>query len=327
MLPLPIEVIAGACAGVLLFRLGLPHLIPLLVWVPLAHVFVSIGFMMGLISSSVWQLSRPLFSRGQSFPFGVLISLACAGAGLSLVEWVLPFLFLVEGIISPLLVAAVLWVLFFSSHGDRVRILVIGCGVLALVLGWFSLRVWAIPLALPALLLGLFGFSSVEQRQPTAAEEMHPLRESVVGVILGILPGLGPGLMGVWWGSSHFSPFTGIANLIFSLGYVALSGKIRSAPAELLSSTALGWNEIFLVIVCGVFMAWGFEQLLPLFSFSLPLSFWSFLHVVALIFLGSASTLLLAIAALAWSRAAHEWGVFPSLGLLVLIPPIVWFYS
>ncbi|QQR92644.1 MAG: hypothetical protein IPJ89_00150 [Candidatus Iainarchaeum archaeon] len=327
MFALPIDVIAGVCAGVLLFRLGLPSLIPLLVWVPLAQSVVSIGFMLGLITTSIWQLARPLFAMGHGIPFGVWISIACAGAGLILVEHLLEWLPLLDGIVAPLLLLAVGWLLFLSAPEKTPRYLVVVSACAAGALGWLTLHVWAIPLALPALLMGLFGFTAAKQGEPVAQEEQRPLRESVIGVALGVLPGLGPGLMGLLWNSNRFSPFTAIANLIFSLGYVALSGKVRSMPAELLSSSGWEWSELFVVLLGAVCIAWGFEQLLPAFSFSISLEHWSFLQVLALILLGNNATLLVVGAAWSWSRLMRYWGIDLSLGLLVLIPPIVWFYS
>lgn len=286
---------------------------------------LPVSFLLGLISSSIWQLAQPLFVRGESFPVGVGISLFCAGIGLLLVQFFLPFLSYLEPFTAPLLGMATFWLIFLSPYRGS-RITLIAMGFWAFALGWLVLHVWAIPLALPALLLGLFGFSAQEKGEPLTLEQ-NPWKESMLGVLLGVLPGWGPGIMGLIWNDKQFSPFTGIANLVFSIGFVAISGKIRSAPAELFAQTPAEWSELFLLLLCGICIAWGIEQLFPALDYSIPLMGWTLLHLLAIVWLGNISTLLVTLTALAWFYAAREWNIHSSLGLLVLIPPIVWFYS
>ena len=300
---------------------------PVLVWIPLLGVFSSSGVVVGLIASSVWQLARPLFVRAQGFPFPVAVAWVCAVMGLLLVEYFSGAVSAAEPFIPLVVVVATALLIYFSAVTWKDRACSAGIVGACFITGWHILHVWTIPLALPALLMGLFGFSPSAEASPSALRSTHAWRESAVGVVLGILPGLGPGLMGVLWHAAGFSPLTGIANLIFSVGFVALAGKVRSVSAEALAGAAWPWHEVIVLLLAAACIAWGLEQLLPVFSQTVSPTAWIILHVAAFVWWGNPATLGIVLMGWILHRLLGELHFPPSWGLLVLLPPIVWFYS
>ncbi|MEK6902502.1 MAG: hypothetical protein AABX02_02865, partial [archaeon] len=252
-----------------------------------------------------------------------LIGFGVAAAGLLALTF-FPFsLSMLTSFIVPLLLLSILWLMVRSTL-PFVPLLG-GVGVV-LLSGWFGLHVWVIPLALPALLLGFFGAVGHENASPSAGETNHPFRNAGLGVLSGLLPGIGPGIMGALWFYGHSSPSLRVANLVFSLGFVSLTGAVRSYPAGILSSTSLpSWEWILGYTLAGFLLAFGVSFFLPR-AWVVPLFFFFIFHSFFLFLFGGIATLLLILLSFFISRLLLHFHLPLSLCSLCLLPSILWFY-
>lgn len=318
-----LEGLAGILVALLLLRAGMPSIFPLLIWIPLLWVSPSWLFLIGFVSASLAWEARAFSYSSSFFPREWIIGWIIAFAGLaSLVIFDFSFSTLTPFLVPILLFS--LLALVFRSVGNPF-IFVSGL-ILVLLVGWFGLHVWVVPFALPALLLGFLGSLSTPILHPSANEPTHPIRDSVLGVFSGLLPGIGPGLITALWLSDSTSPSLRVSNLVFSLGLVSISGAVRSYPAGILSSFPLpSWEWILVYILACFFLAFGLSFLFT-FSFSLSPFFFFVLHSFLLFLLGGFSTLLLILLAYSISRLLLHFHLPLSLCSLCLVPSILWFY-
>ncbi len=309
--------------GLVLFRLGMPFIFPLFIWVPLLSFSPSWLFVVGLVSASLAWEARAVMVSSSLIPAEWLIGLVVAGIGLLGVVFFQEYLPILTFLIVPLLALSLVYLLVRSTH----PVLFFGFGMaFVLLAGWFGLLVWVIPFALPALLLGFFGSVSFHASIPPAGEKSHPVRDSILGVFSGILPGIGPGVMGALWFSGQSSSSLRVSNLVFSLGFVSLTGAVRSYPAGILSSFSLpSWEWLVAYSLVGFLLAYGVCFLFS-FSTSLPLFFFFLLHAFLLFLLGGVSTLLIIFLSYFISRLLLHFHLPLSLCSLCLLPSILWFY-
>jgi hypothetical protein len=113
---------AGVLFGIVLFRLGLPSLMPVLIWLPALEGVEISGIAIGLIASSVWQLSRPLLAGETFFPLPVGVALCCAGVGLLVVDYFFVFLSFFEPLLPFFLVVMMGLLVYFSSPDWKGRL-------------------------------------------------------------------------------------------------------------------------------------------------------------------------------------------------------------
>ena len=318
-----IEFIFGIGIGTILFLRGMPSLIPLLIWLPALNGIVAFPFLLGLCIAGAIHLAV-LENEGQKLIFfpSAWIAILVAFAGILFIpnlEIVFP---LFEKILPTLLATGIASLMIFSSIPWSHRFAAL---FLAMAAGWFSLHEWSVPLALPALLFGLFGFSLSSFSSPKT-KSINPWLESILGVGLGIIPGLGPGLITLGWKNNYFSPAMGIANLIFSFGMAVYFGKVRSAPAAVLVNAPISMNELVIWILAGCFIAWGLRQGLHFIAPTVSTDWWVALHVIGLAWLGGVATLFLAGMGFALFQFFKHNAIPVQWGLVCLIPSIWWFY-
>jgi hypothetical protein len=314
-----IDLLAGVVIGALLMRAGMNSPALALMGLSILGNF-STELALGLVGACIWHYSlhsnRLIAWQQKWIPWGV---------GMFACLLLSQFLFLVRGlelIIFPLLLAGTISLLIFGPGALFARALAMGS---MLLLGWFALHVWVFPFALLALLAGLFGWRS----SPTTKADWFPAhvwRDSLLGVGLGILPGLGPGLVGLFWPSLKQSPALQISNYIFSLGFVVLTGNVRSVHAQVLSGSSLDIFSICILLIAIACMCMGLEKIIP-FIEALHVGWWSWLQGIGIAFLGGLPGM--GLLALAW--VAQQWlralKMDPNWGLFVLVGPILWFYA
>lgn len=148
-----------------------------------------------------------------------------------------------------------------------------------------------------------------------------------MGTVMGFLPGLGPGLAGALWLGERGSLSLISANLIFSLGFVLLEGRVRSYPAAWVSFDIPPdiLSMLFLILAALVF-AWGIWPLIPA-HFSIPPSLWTALQWVGLLVFGGFAAIAVGVLAFSLRQMIHFYHQPPSLGMWVLLLPIIWFYA
>jgi hypothetical protein len=233
----------------------------------------------------------------------------------------------VEGVLAPLLLFLLVLLLLFFHYPKP--LLFFGL-IVCLSVGWLSLKHWTVPLALPALLIGFFGLDEHPfSRDPASHESWGVLvRDALVGVAAGLLPGFGPGLISLFWFSVRPSVSLAVSNLVFSLGFVAISGKVRSAPAAFLVMDALpSWAIILCWLGVSFILVLCLFRLFPNALFRVDTIWISFFYAGMFLLLGgwlSLGTMLLAFCVSQMLRQMH---LPPSLGLVMLIPSLVWFYA
>lgn len=322
MLPL-LELVSGVVLAVVLFRLGMPSIFPLFIWVPLLSFSPSWLFIIGLVSASLAWEARGVIVSSSLIPMDWLIGFFIAGIGLLGIVFFHDLIPTLTLLIVPVLSVSLLFLLFRSTHPFFPFLIGVG---FVLFSGWFGLHAWVVPFALPALLLGFFGSIPIENGSPSAREDSRPIPNAVLGVFSGLLPGIGPGIVGALWFSGHSSPALRVSNLVFSLGFVSITGSVRSYPAGVLSSFSLpSWEWLIAYSFIGFLLAYGICFLFS-FSLSVPFVFFFLLHAVVLVLLGGIATLGLIFLSFCVSRLLIRFRLPLSLCSLCLIPSILWFY-
>ncbi len=317
-------VLVGGFFSFLLFKSGLPNLVPVLLWVPVLSFLDDGGILLGMIGGSLFFLVNQDQSPGP-FSFLDLVMGFAAGFGGLFVFSFFPFSGVLDAVIFPLLVLSFLWLVYSTRHS---LLAFLGGSALCLLIGWFALHVWVIPLALPALLGGFFLSANAEFSIYRPTRLWDRARDSIIGVFSGVLPGLGPGLVGLFWFSSRASPSLLIANLVFTTGFVSLSGRIRSFAAAALNYQSLpDWPYVLAWLFFSVLVSFTLNQFFSKPLAILPLEGWVLLHAFSFVWLGGHSTLLLFCLSFC-SRSLLVHHQLPlSLGLLTLFLPILWFYG
>lgn len=317
-----LELLLGIGIGTLLFVSGMPSIIPLLIWLPALQEGISFPFLLGLCIAGVVQLARADESHAHFFPVNAMIAIAVGLVGILFLPLLEDFFPLLESSISLVVGAGMLVLLFFSSRGIVMSMLAL---LVVLSVGWQTLHVWVIPLALPALLFGLFGFSLDSIKVPRPLEA-NAWVESGLGIFLGMVPGLGPGLVALCWSNHYFSPALGIANLVFSLGMAVVFGRVRSASSVLLVGAQWSAWELVAWIGIGCVLAWGVHSMLNKNVIFISSEKWVSFHIIGLALLGSVSTLVVAGIGFCVFRFFKENNIPVQWGLACLVAPIWWFY-
>lgn len=305
----------------LLYRIGLPSLFPLLILVPFFPPSFSWCVLVGMVGVFLVESSPflPLFFpwRAWAVVFGV------SALGLIFYSVLISLLPLFERVIPFMLIMGLLVLLFSAVPKNNWMIPSLA---LCLGMGFFVFEHAVIPLSLPAWLAGFFGLSFVDS--PVNPRRGNPVVHSLAGVFAGLLPGLGPGLMGLIVSSSRALPYLSLTNLVFSLGLVALSARVRSFPAAAFSVQVLPeWPTLLAAIFLGVLLASIFRSMLVWSISPVPIFFWQLAFLVVLFVFGGLSTFLVWVLAVSLARILDHWAVSPALGLAGLIPSIFLFYS
>ncbi len=329
-----LSVAGGVLAGYFFRRFFSPAFFPFMMIFPFLPFFSHWSFLVGFTGSllvlsdeSRARFSSSRFSLGVSsfssvISREVLVGFVVAIVGLSVFSLGVSFSFL-EPLI-PFVLLFILGILF--SHRAYSRLPLVIAIVACLVIGWLLLQRWTIPLALPAWLSGFF-FSNTELTPRSASSFFQCVRDALLGVLAGVLPGLGPGLIGIAWFSHSFSFALVVSNLVFSVGFVSLSGRLRSIPAAVLGEGSLPsweWLVVWLFVA-----AWVSAFVFSFHSFSLfppGLFLGALLTIFFLGILGNVSTLLVLAAGFLVSRLLAAFRLPRELGLLVLIPSLFFFY-
>ncbi|MFH0970916.1 MAG: hypothetical protein V1776_05700 [Candidatus Diapherotrites archaeon] len=313
----------GCASAFFLRRSGFVSLFPFLLLFPSLSSILDWSFLIGLVgfllaSESFSPLEKFVFSRDIWVGFGLSIFALFSMRFFSfLVDAVEPFL----GLGFVLL----LFSLLFFSHLS-LRVLLPGV-VLCLVMGYFVLVRWSVPFALPSLLLGFFGFSFTGFFPSSSSSFFNSLKDALIGIAAGIFPGFGPGLLSFFWFSNKSSPSLGVANLVFSMGYLDISGNLRSVPAAILAEVFFpSWEWMVLWLFFAVWISMILLSFFPSPSESSIFLSMS-ISVLVLFLLGGVISLGVFLLSFVASHLLREWGLSPSLGLLVLIPPLLFFYA
>lgn len=303
-----------------LVRLGLPSLFALVVWLPLVeHTPMLWGWVVGL--SCVALVDHARASRAYD-AIWIGCGIGIGGVGLvSLMGSWIPL----DVLVVPL-VGAALFMAALSTFSFRVE-WAVGLGSV-LALGWWGLHAWVIPAALPALLIGWWGVSSPEGSAYENPSRREHVGAALLGCAAGFLPGLGPGLMRVFDRAHRPAAALGVSNLVFSLGLVALNGKVRSVAAGALSMSALPeWIVVVAWVGVGVVVAYGVSECILPASFSFSSRVWIGVHLLGVVLVGGLASLVLCACAACMRRALDAWRLDSTWGVFVLVPSIVWFYS
>lgn len=227
-----------------------------------------------------------------------------------------------EGMVPWLMVGMVGMIIFFSPYPTLK--LVSGL-LLSLALGYLVLVRWVVPIGVSAILMGLSRFRPLANQPSVEYSIGSCARDAGIGVAAGLLPGVGPGLIGLV--GRHFSPALGISNLVFSLGLVSLSQNVRSAHAATLAFHSMPvWTEVIFWLLLGVFLSSVLDTLLP-YSWESPPFLQVGVHLSILAWAGGWIGLGGGILAWSLARFFSARGIPSELGLVFLIPPLWLFYS
>lgn len=313
-----IEWVLGLLAGWVGWRIGWVSIFSLLMVLPFLPWDFHSSFVVGLagvliVSSS----SSPSPFHSQDIFLGLLLGVV----GVAIYSMFPLSLSLIEGWI-PWLGVGLLMVLLGSTRGPFRW--VAGGLLLALGVGYLVLVRWTIPVGVPSLLVGLMGFRSFAGSTSTSSSLFSSLRDGVVGVFAGLLPGIGPGLLGLT--GARFSPSLSVANLVFSMGLVSLSGNIRSAPAAALAFVSWSrWEFILFGLVLSVLFSSVLTDIFPRKDDSFSWVSSAFLLLI-LLFVGGWPSIGCALMGYAVSRLLEAGGVPSEVGLVFLLPSIMLFY-
>lgn len=310
----------GFGLGWLLFRVGFHSVYPLLLLIPLLFSDSDAYWVIGLASASIIGL---LHETPSSSHEDLVIAL-----GVAILSWLLASFFAdyfpLENTVFPvLIVITFLWLFNISPP----RLLSFAATILIFAGGWWLLHVHSFPLALSAFFSGWWSVSFLTSHTSYSFSRVQKIRDAFIGCVLGFFPGVGPGIAQSFWLSGRSSPVLGITNLIFSLGYFLLHGRVRSVFASSLVSFPT-ISILSLIFSLALLLLFGiiFWNIFPYFYFSLP-SFWAiFLLGVCFLFLGGFSSFLIWLLAFASRKLLDSFSVSPDLGSLILIPSIWWFY-
>jgi hypothetical protein len=315
-----LELFLGVFAGIFLFRAGLPAIFPVLLWIPSLENVSFTWILLGLISSGlVWEFILRENCSHLDILVGFIFSVFFLFIHASFFQSIsLDFL------VFPVLIMAIASWSFFSLR-DFPRTL--GGGVLLSVAGWWLLHERVISSSLPSFFSGWFGWSSPPLSVYANPSFFRRAADATLGCFLGFLPGLGPGLVHSLWFSGKSSPAMSVSNLIFSIGWWAQTGKVRSAvAAELGSSSSLSWGVILAGLAIAVVLAFFIGQWLCALEFSPPPFAWSFFLLGGIALAGGFSAILVAVGSFSLRMVFERWGIPPSSGSFILLPSILWFY-
>ncbi len=310
----------GFGLGWLLFRVGFHSVYPLLLLLPLLFSESDAYWVIGLASASIIGL---LHETPSSSHEDVVIAL-----GVAMVGWLFALFFVgffpLETSVFPVLMLITFWWLF---NIPSPRFLSLAAVLFIFAGGWWLLHVHSFPLALSAFFSGWWSVSFLTSHTSYSFSRVQKIRDAVIGCVLGFLPGVGPGIAQSLWFSGRSSPVLVITNLIFSLGYFLLHGRVRSVFASsLVSFPAI--SVLSLIFSLALLLLFGiiFWNIFPHFYFSIP-SFWVvFLLGVSFFFAGGFLPLLIWLLAFASRKLSDSFSLSPDLGSLILLPSIVWFY-
>lgn len=298
-------------------RTGMVSIFSILLIIPFLPWSFHAWFVIGVASSLVASPSLSPFRSADS-----VLGLLGGFLGVLLYSSFHSYLPPLDGIVPFLMMGMVALILLFSPHSKWK--LFIGI-VLSLALGYWVLVRWVIPLGVSSILMGLSGLRPLDVRYSTNASLVDSTRDAGIGILAGLIPGIGPGLIGLVGG--HFSPALGIANLVFSMGLVSISSSVRSAPAAALAFQLVpAWTEVMFGLVLGIFLAGLLHALFP--PAKEPSSILQS-GVTLLILACVGGWLAVGCAFLAWGveRFFFSHGIPSELGLLFLVPPIWLFYA
>jgi hypothetical protein len=301
------------------WRSGWFSLFSVLILVPFLPWSLHAPFVAGLsgvliVSSSPYSSPFP--------PLPVFLGLACGVGGVFLLS-IFSFSFSsVEGWV-PLLAGLFVGILLVFSDRPFFSMMA-GLGVV-LASGYLVLVHWVVPLGVPSFLAGLSGFRAQADRYSYSSSFASSLRDAWLGVLAGLLPGIGPGLLGLV--GSRFSPSLGVANLVFSLGLVGLVGSVRSAPAAVLAFfPSSGWASILFWLILSVLVGGLLSSAFPSSQAGESVLAPVILFLILLL-LGGWLSIGCALMGILVSRVLESWGIPPEVGLVFLLPSIVLFYS
>lgn len=298
-------------------RTGMVSIFSILLLLPFLPWSIHAWFVIGVASSLVASPSLSPFRSADS-----VLGLLGGFVGVLLYSSFFPALPPLDGVVPFLMVGMVALVLLFSPH-PKWKLLV-GI-VLSFSLGYWALVRWVIPLGVSSILMGLSGLRPLEVHRSADSSLIDSARDAGIGVFAGLIPGIGPGLIGLVGG--HFSPALGIANLVFSMGLVSISSSVRSAPAAALAFQLVPvWTEVMFGLILGVYLAGLLHSLFPSAKEPSPiLQSGATLLILACV----GGWLAMGCALLAWGveRLFSSQGIPSELGLLFLVPPIWLFYS
>lgn len=315
-----LELFLGALAGIFLLRAGLPAIFPVLLWIPSLENISFTWLLLGLISSGlVWEfLLRENCSHLDIF-FGFFFSFLFL-----LVHAFFFHSFSFDFLVFPVLIIAILCWSFFSRN-DFPRSL--AGGFLVSVSGWWLLHERVISSSLPSFFSGWFGGSSPPRSTYDNFSFFRRAGDAILGCFLGFLPGLGPGLVHSLWFSGKSSPAMSVSNIIFSIGWWAQTGKVRSAvAAELGSSSSLSWGVILFGLAIAVVVAFFIGRWLHALEFMLPPPAWSIFILFGLALVGGFPAVLVMVGSFSLRMVFERWTIPLSSGSFILLPSILWFY-
>jgi hypothetical protein len=317
------EIFVGVFASVLLTRLGMPSIIPILVWVPAFPFLGNWGLLVGLVLGSLVSQTLELEQSSFFIPKGLLAGIFLGIAGVLIYQFTNFSFAWLEIFIVPVLLVALFRLLLDPFH--RRFVSVIGM-FFCLLVGWMVLHEWVIPLALPALLLGFFGGIFSPDFTPAKTDNVSVWKDGIIGVFAGLLPGLGPGIIGLLWYSQNVSSSLIVSNMIFSFGMALLEEKVRSYPASFLIGQPIESVSFFLLwCVCAVVLAFGFWKIFQFYSFPVPFG-WNIVHWIGLFVMGGLLTIGVGLLGYCVRMFLSHHKLPLSYGMLSLLGPIVWFY-
>lgn len=314
-----LELSLGLLLGCLFFRVGFPSLFPLVLFLPFLLPHASAFFLIGVVSSS---LVGGIFLFPNQRWTDILLGVGVAALLLSVISFLSSFSF--DWIVFPLLVFSFVWLLFSLPHPFFPSFFAF---LFILGAGWWLLHERAVPGALPCFLAGWWGLSFFPVHELYSFSFFQKVRDAFLGSFLGLLPGFGPGLVNALWFSSNFSPVLGVSNVVFSLGYLSLTGHVRSIfAAELSRGDVLSLDILFLALLFSLIFSRVLFFVFPPAPVSLSPRVLIILGGAAILFVFGPSPFLVFGGAF-FLRLVYDFFHFPSeWGSLILFPSLYWFY-
>lgn len=315
-----LELFLGVCIGALFMRSGLPSIFPLLIWIPLLGNYSSVWGVIGLACAGIiFSIHQNENSSREDIFIGFIFSF------LGLFIYSIFFsTFSIDFLIFPVLLFALLaWLVVSFRHG----ILYVAGGLFMLVVGWWLLHERVISFVLPAFFSGWWGVSWFHPSIYCFHSRSKKIVDSIIGCVLGILPGLGPGLVNALWLSGKASPALGVSNLIFSIGLLAQNGHVRSAvAAELGDVSSIPWFILLAGLAIGLVLSFFLSEWSSLKKIPIHPSAWFIFQLIGIILVGGILPFGVVLGTYSLRRVFNHWNISSDTGVFILLPSILWFY-